>query len=248
MSEYIVEIKDLNLKYKIFKSRELKTSFFPFLKKNGDAGRYKEVHALKDINLNIEKGKKMGIIGANGAGKSTLLRTIAQVFEPDSGTIKVHTDSVSLLALGVGFQNELSGYENIYLNGVLLGFTKKTLDEKIEEIIEFSELGDFIDAPVKSYSSGMKSRLAFSIVASLEPELLLVDELFSVGDAAFREKSEKKMTELITHNRTVIMVSHTLRHVERFCDVVVWMHKGEIKDIGSPKEIIEAYKKFTKKK
>jgi len=248
LSEYIVEIKDLNLKYKFIKSRELKTSFFPFLKGKRDTGRYKEVHALKDINLNIEKGKKVGIIGANGAGKSTLLRTIAQVFEPDSGTIKVNTDSVSLLALGVGFQNELSGYENIYLNGVLLGFTKKTLDEKIDEIIEFSELGDFIEAPVKSYSSGMKSRLAFSIVASLEPELLLVDELFSVGDAAFQEKSEKKMAELITHNRTVVMVSHTLKHIERFCDVVVWMHKGEIKDIGSPKEMIEAYRQFTKKK
>ncbi len=245
MNKNIVEIENLNLKYKFIQKRQLK-NFFKRVDKTKTKKLITEVHALKDINLTIKRGKKVGIIGTNGAGKSTLLRTIAQVFEPDSGTIRVHTDSVSLLALGVGFQNELTGYDNIYLNGLLLGFDKKVLDEKMEEIVEFSELGDFIEAPVRSYSSGMRSRLSFSIVAALEPELLLIDEILSVGDAAFRKKSEKKMIELIQRDRTVVMVSHNMNHILDLCDEAIWLHKGELKATGDPKELIEQYNDFIK--
>lgn len=247
MSDNIIEAKDVNLEYKFIQTMEFRNSLFKNFKKvksDKKETRMKTVHALKNLSFNIERGKTVGLIGGNGAGKSTLLRIFANVYEPDSGEIKINTPSVSLLALGAGFQNELPGIDNIYLNGVLLGLTRQQVDEKLNDIIEFSEIGDFINAPLRTYSSGMRTKLAFSIASHVEPELLLIDEVFSVGDARFKKKSDKKIRSLINENRTVIMVSHSLGVIEDLCDEVIWLEKGVIKEIGETKEVVKRYKEF----
>jgi ABC-type polysaccharide/polyol phosphate transport system ATPase subunit len=237
----IIEGKNLQLEYDLIKKTDLKRGIFGFLKKHSEKKKFK---ALNNISFEIEHGKKIGLIGSNGSGKSTLLRMLAGTMSPDSGELNIDTESVSLMALGVGFENELSGVENIYINGLLLGYSKLQIDEKLEEIIKFSELEEFIENPVKSYSSGMKSKLSFSIAAYIEPKLLLIDEIFSVGDAKFRKKSEAKILELIYDNRTVVMVSHNLGIIERVCDEVIWLEKGEIKMQGESKKILDCYKKM----
>lgn len=244
MSDNIIEAKDVNLEYKFIQTMEFRNSLFKKIKSDKKERRMKTVHALKNLSFNIERGKTVGLIGGNGAGKSTLLRIFANVYEPDSGEIKINTPSVSLLALGAGFQNELPGIDNIYLNGVLLGLTRQQVDEKLNDIIEFSEIGDFINAPLRTYSSGMRTKLAFSIASHVEPELLLIDEVFSVGDARFKKKSDKKIRSLINENRTVIMVSHSLGVIEDLCDEVIWLEKGVIKEIGETKEVVKRYKEF----
>ncbi|WP_404468977.1 ABC transporter ATP-binding protein [Sutcliffiella horikoshii] len=245
MTEYIIEAKNVDLKYKFIQSLNFRNSLFQtFRKGSKKESRSKTVHALKDLTFKIEKGKTIGLIGGNGAGKSTLLRIFANVYEPDSGEMLIHTDSVSLLALGAGFQNDLSGIDNIYLNAILLGFTKTQVDEKLDQIIEFAEVGEFIEAPLRTYSSGMRTKLAFSIASHIEPELLLIDEVFSVGDAKFKKKSDKKIRSLINENRTVIMVSHSLGVIEDLCDEVIWLDKGTIKEIGEAKAVVKRYREF----
>ncbi|MBD1383008.1 ABC transporter ATP-binding protein [Metabacillus arenae] len=246
MGKYIIEAEDINLKYTFIQSLNFRNSMFSNFKKQNKEKRGKTVHALKDLNFKIEHGKTVGLIGGNGAGKSTLLRMFAKVYEPDSGSLTINTDSVSLLALGAGFQNDLPGIDNIFLNGILLGLTKAQVEEKIDEIIEFAELGEFIDAPLRTYSSGMRTKLAFSIASHIEPELLLIDEVFSVGDARFKKKSDKKIRSLINNKRTVIMVSHSLGVIEDLCDQVIWLDKGVIMEIGETKEIIKKYNEFMK--
>ncbi|MCS0654757.1 ABC transporter ATP-binding protein [Cytobacillus firmus] len=246
MSENIIEAKNINLKYKFVQSLNFRNSLFQTFKKGEKEKRSKTVHALKDLTFNIERGKTIGLIGGNGAGKSTLLRIFANVYEPDSGEISINTDSVSLLALGAGFQNDLPGIDNIYMNGILLGLSKKEVDEKIDEIVEFSELGEFIYAPLRTYSSGMRTKLAFSIASHIEPDLMLIDEVFSVGDARFKKKSDAKIRSLINENekRTVIMVSHSLGVIEDLCDEVIWLEKGSLVEIGETKEIVKKYREF----
>ena len=201
--------------------------------------------AVRGVSFSIEKGGILGVIGKNGSGKSTLLRSIAGVFSPNSGSIDLHGNSVSLMALGVGFKPLLTGRANIMLSGLLLGFKEKEIQERMDEIIEFAELGDFIDRPVRTYSSGMHSKLAFAITAMLETDIMLVDEVLSVGDERFRKKSLAKMKELINDDdRTVIIVSHSIETLEELCDRVMWMHDGEIKKIGEPKEVLENYSRF----
>ena len=204
--------------------------------------------AVKGVTFNVEKGKILGIIGKNGSGKSTLLRSIAGIFSADSGSINLYGNSVSLLSIGVGFQKKLSGYENIFLSGMLLGFSENEIKEKIDSIIEFSELKDFIYKPVSTYSSGMYSKLAFSITAILETDIMLIDEVLSVGDVKFKEKSYNKMKELINDdNRTVVIVSHSLGTLKELCNEILWLHEGKIKEIGNPKEVIAHYEAFMKK-
>lgn len=239
----IIEAKNLNIKYTFIQSMNFRNSIFGRFKKGGEK-RAKTVHALKDLTFDIERGKTIGLIGGNGAGKSTLLRVFANVYEPDSGEIQINTNSVSLLALGAGFQNDLPGIDNIYLNGILLGLKKHEVDEKIDEIIEFAEIGDFINAPLRTYSSGMRTKLAFSIASHVEPELLLIDEVFSVGDARFKKKSDKKIRSLINENRTVIMVSHSLGVIEDLCDEVIWLEKGSIIETGETKRVLKNYREF----
>ena len=205
----------------------------------------KKYVALKDVSFDVHKGKIVGIIGKNGCGKTTLLKIIGNVFSPDSGSVNLYGNSVSLMAIGVGFHNNLSGYENIYLSGMLLGFTENEIKEKEQEIIVFSELGDFINEPVKTYSSGMVSKLAFSITAILETDIILIDEVLSVGDINFKQKSFRKMQSLIQNsNKTVLIVSHDMNTLENICDEVIWLHDGLVKMKGNPRKVIFKYKEF----
>lgn len=206
-----------------------------------------EINALKNVSFGIEHGKVVGIIGTNGSGKSTLLKVLAGIFKPDSGEIAVNTDSVSLLALGSGFQVELTGLENIYINGLILGFSKKEIDKKLNEIVEFSELGEFINYPVGKYSSGMKTRLAFSIACHIDPDILLIDEVLGVGDETFKEKSQQKIRSMIKDNRTVIIVSHSIPTLRDLCDKVMWLHKGELLEFGDTNEVLNNYLDFVRK-
>lgn len=239
----VIEVKDLSVCYKSMKSFKLKTNIFKM-------GRKKEVFkALDDISFEIKKGSVIGIIGRNGSGKSTLLRTIAGIYNPDEGSVNTFNNTIALLALGIGFKNELSGYENIYLSGLLLGFSKEEISKKIKDIIEFSELADFINKPVKTYSSGMHSKLAFSITALLDTDILLIDEVLSVGDMSFREKSFAKIKEIIENgDKTVIIVSHSLDTLSKICDKVIWLEKGHLINFAETDKVLNEYRNFMERK
>lgn len=240
--ENAVEVKDLHIIYKGLKKMSIKQSITKF-----KINRMETFEALKGITFNLQKGKILGIIGKNGSGKSTLLRAIAGIFAPDSGTIDLKGNSVSLLSIGAGFQNKLTGFENIILSGLLLGFSEETVRKKIPEIIEFSELGDFIYKPVKTYSSGMYSKLAFSITAILETDIMLIDEVLSVGDIHFREKSGKRMQEIIKdESKTVIIVSHSMGTIKDLCDEVLWINDGVMMEHGDTKTVTDHYEEFMK--
>ncbi len=242
MSEIAIEVKDLSVRYKNVRAYSIKKN----LLRDGVAGS-KTFEAVKGISFSLEKGEILGIVGKNGSGKSTLLRAVAGIFTPDTGEVDLHGNSVALLAIGVGFQKELTGRENIILSGMLMGFSKKEVLERMDKIIEFSELGDFIDAPVRTYSSGMHSKLAFSITAVLETDILLVDEVLSVGDARFKKKSYKKMKELISDkNRTVVIVSHDKKTVSDLCTKVLWIDSGEIIQYGDTQPVLAAYEEYMK--
>ena len=240
MKENAIEIKNLCISYRGLKSYSIKKSLLHFHRNKVD-----EFQAIRNVSFNVPKGNILGIVGKNGSGKSTMLNAIAGIFAPDSGTIDLKGNSVSLLSIGVGFQRELTGRENIILWGMLLGFSEKAVRERMEEIIEFSELGKFIDAPVRTYSSGMYSKLAFSITAILETDIMLIDEVLSVGDARFKKKSYNKMKQLSSdENRTVVMVSHDTKTLDGLCDEILWLHDGEIKMYGNTKEVLEKYEEF----
>lgn len=242
MSEYAIEVKDLCIDYKSLKSYSIKQMLLRGRRNTKDI-----VHAVRKVSFQIPKGEIWGIIGKNGSGKSTMLKAIAGIFSPDSGSIDLKGHSVSLLSIGVGFQKKLTGRENIMLSGMLLGFSEKHIKEKTQEIIEFAELGDFIEKPVRTYSSGMYSKLAFSITAILETEIMLVDEVLSVGDERFKKKSLNKMKSLINdRNRTVVIVSHSIPTLKELCTRVLWMHDGEIRQIGDPETVLQEYAEFMK--
>ena len=239
--EIAISVKDLHIVYKGLKKTSIRSLKFNFKNK------VDTFEALKGVTFDLEKGKILGIIGKNGSGKSTLLRSIAGVFYPDQGEIDLHGNSISLLSIGVGFNRKLSGYENIYLSGMLLGFSEEQIKEKEQEIIDFADIGDFIYKPVKTYSSGMYSKLAFAITAILETDIMLIDEVLSVGDSKFKEKSFNKMKELISDDqRTVVIVSHSLTTIKELCNQVLWLNDGEIIDFGDPEEILPKYKKYMK--
>ena len=235
-----IEAKNVKICYKLMKSFSIQRNF---LKRNGEQAE--EFEAVKGISFDIKQGEILGIIGKNGSGKSTLLRAIAGVFSPNDGTIDLKGNSVSLLSLGIGFKDTLTGRDNIYLSGMLLGFTEEEIKAREVEIIEFSELGKFIDMPVKTYSSGMYSKLAFAITSNLETDIMLVDEVLSVGDERFQRKSRAKMESLINdRDRTVVIVSHDIDTLEALCNRVMWMHEGEIKELGETHEVLMKYKEF----
>ncbi len=241
VTENAISVSDVKIRYRIFKKVSLlKTILAPH--------KYKKTElfeAVKGVSFEVPKGQILGIVGKNGSGKSTLLKAIAGIFAPDEGTIDLHGHTVSLLSIGVGFQNKLSGRENIYLSGMLLGFSKAQIEEKIDDIIEFSELGEFIERPVKTYSSGMYSKLAFAITAILETEIMLIDEVLSVGDAKFKKKSYAKMKSLITNkDRTVVIVSHSSETLQKLCDSILWLHEGEIKMQGKCEDVLPIYEEF----
>ena len=237
--EMAITVKDLHVYYRDMNRFSLKKGG---LKARGSGKVFK---AVKGVSFEVPKGQILGICGKNGSGKSTLLRAISGIFSPDSGSINLHGNSISLLSIGVGFQKQLTGYENIFLSGMLLGYSKEQIEEKINDIIEFSELGDFIYRPVRSYSSGMHSKLAFSITAILETDIMLIDEVLSVGDIHFKEKSYNKMKELISNDdRKVVIVSHNSNTIKELCNKVIWLHEGLIKAQGDPKDIMDKYEAF----
>ena len=242
MNEPAIEVKDVHVRYRSMKSFSLRKSLGQIRQ------RRDSYEALRGVSFKVPKGKIIGIIGKNGSGKSTLLKTIAGVFSPDEGTIDTFGNRLSLLAIGIGFQTMLSGYENIFLSGLLLGFTEKEIRARLPEIIEFSELGDFIYKPVQTYSSGMHSKLAFSITAFLDTEIILIDEVLSVGDMSFREKSYAKMKEIISHkDKTVMIVSHSNASILELCDDVLWIHDGLVKEYGPAAEVVENYEGFMRR-
>lgn len=237
-----ISVKDLHITYKSLKSVSSKRAIFSFGK-----NKLETFEAVRGVSFDVEEGQVVGLIGKNGSGKSTLLRSIAGIFSPDTGEIELYGKSVSLLSIGVGFKTNLSGRENIFLSGLLMGFKKSEIEEKLNDIIEFSELGAFIDKPVKTYSSGMYSKLAFSITAVMETDIMLVDEVLSVGDEKFKKKSYDKIKELISDKtRTVIIVSHNSETLKRLCDHIIWINNGTLMMQGEPQEVLAAYKDFMK--
>ena len=238
--EIALDVRGLCISYQSLKSYSIKKNLLTFRK-----DKTERFEAVKHVSFVVPKGNILGIVGRNGSGKSTLLNAIAGIFAPDSGRIDLKGNSVSLLSIGVGYQKELSGRENILLSGMLLGFTEKEVLEKSEEIIHFAELGEFIDAPVRTYSSGMYSKLAFSITAILETDIMLIDEVLSVGDSKFKKKSLNKMKHLIMdEDRTVLIVSHSSETLAELCDSVMWLHDGEVRMFGQTEEVLSSYESF----
>ena len=207
--------------------------------------KYNEFWALQNVSFTVEKGDRVGILGLNGAGKSTLLKVIAGVFKPTEGSVTKHGKMVPLLELGAGFDQQYTGKKNIYLYGAMLGYSKEFIDEKYDEIVKFSELKDFIDVPIKNYSSGMKSRLGFSIATVVSPKILILDEVLSVGDAKFRKKSEKKVLSMFDSGVTVLFVSHSLAQVQRICNKAMILEKGKLIAYGDIDTISKQYEKMT---
>ncbi len=234
-----ITVKDLHITYRGLKKTSIRASWKHF----GD--KVELFQALKGVSFEVEEGKILGIIGKNGSGKSTMLKAIGGIFSPDKGTIELHGHSISLLSIGVGFNKKLTGKENIYLSGMLLGFSEDEIAKKEKEIIDFADIGSFMNKPVKTYSSGMYSKLAFAITAILETDIMLIDEVLSVGDVQFQKKSYNKMRELISDDkRTVIIVSHNLETIKELCDEILWLNDGEIKMIGKAEDVIPKYKEF----
>lgn len=246
----MINIENVSMRFNlgIEKGFSIKQGFIDFFdpksrKKKKELKKKNMFWALKNISFHIDKGEVVGLIGSNGAGKSTLLKVVSGVMKPTKGKIQVNGAISPMIELGAGFDDELTARENIFLNGSILGYKKELLEEKFDEIVEFSELKDFLDVPIKNFSSGMVAKLAFSIATIVDPEILIVDEILSVGDIKFQEKSKKKMMELIKGGTTVLYVSHSLESIEKLCTKVVWLEHGEIIDIGKPSKICREYYK-----
>ena len=241
--KHAIEVKDLVISYQNLKKTSIKKTLLHLKRQKPD-----RFVAVKGISFYVREGEILGIIGENGSGKSTTLNALAGIFSPDSGSIDLNGHSISLLSIGVGFIREMTGRENITLSGMLLGFTEEQVKAKEQEIIDFAEIGEFIDMPVRTYSSGMYSKLAFSITAILETDIMLIDEVLSVGDQKFKKKSYEKMKSLISNkDRTVVIVSHSIETLKQLCDTVMWMHEGQIKRIGDPDEVLDEYVDFMEK-
>lgn len=239
MKEIALDVNHVSIDYKNLMHMSLHQSVL----KEG-VRKSETVRAVNDVSFSVEKGKILGIVGRNGSGKTTLLRSIAGIFQPDEGYIDTHGNRVSLMAIGIGFNGNNTGRENILKSGMLLGCKLDYVKEHMEEIIEFSELGDFIDRPVRTYSSGMYSKLSFSVTAILDTDIMLVDEVLSVGDERFRKKSYKKMEELMMSDRTVLIVSHATETLTHFCDEVLWINDGRYVQMGNTLEVLEKYNEF----
>jgi ABC-type polysaccharide/polyol phosphate transport system ATPase subunit len=238
-----IRVEDVSVTYRT--SLEKKPTFKNTVIRMGRRQRtVREIEAVKGVKLDIERGSVVGIMGANGAGKSTLVRTMAGILPPTQGRVEVHGKVSTLLALGVGFNKDLTGRQNVTLGGLAAGLSRDELTEKYDDIVEFAELEEFMDMPMRTYSSGMYGRLGFSVAVNMEPDILLIDEALSVGDARFRKKSARKMKELCGQSRTIVLVSHALGTIQDLCDTAVWMHKGELQMQGEPQSVIDAYTEF----
>ena len=236
----VIEVKNVGMSFRTDINRigSLKEWVVTLLK---GKMHYENIEALKDVTFSVDKGEVLGIIGRNGSGKSTLLKTISGIYSPTSGSVRVNGRIAPMLELGSGFDQELSGRENISLNASILGYTEQQIREHYDDIVEFSELSDFIEMPLKTYSSGMKAKLAFSVATVLKPEILIVDEILSVGDEAFQRKSRARMMEMMSGGTTVLFVSHDMEQIRELCNRVVWMDKGNVRMIGNADEVCSSY-------
>lgn len=240
--EVVVRAKDLGVSFQAGNRDDYKSHIFDLFNKNKNVEQSKEFWPLRNLNFEGYQGEILGIIGSNGSGKTTLCKMISGILQPDEGKLFVDGRVSALFSLGMGFNKELTGRENVYLNGMMLGIEKEKINEFIDEIHEFSGLGQFLDQPMKTYSSGMKAKLGFSVAAYLEPEILILDEALNTGDAAFSRKAAEKMKELVSKAKMVILVTHSLRFARKNCDRLIWLDKGVIRGVGDPAEIIEQYK------
>lgn len=237
----MISVKNVTMRFNlgIEKNNSFKETFINMFKKKKKINN--DFIALNNVSFDIEKGEVVGIVGSNGAGKSTLLKIVSGVMKPTKGSVVTNGVISPMIELGAGFDVELTARENIFLNGAVLGYSKQFLEDKFEEIVEFSELRDFLDVPIKNFSSGMIAKLAFSIATIVNPEILIVDEILSVGDIKFQEKSKNKMMEMIKGGTTVLFVSHSLAQIRELCNRVVWLEHGEIQMIGDSKKVCDAY-------
>jgi len=238
MSDWAVRVNDVSKRFRLYHERNqtLKSAIL-----RGKTSKHEDFWALKDISFDVIEGHTHGLIGSNGSGKSTLLKCLAKIYWPTSGSIEYRGRMASLLEVGSGFHLELSGRENIYLNGSILGMSKKEIDSKFDEIVDFSGVERFLDQPVKNYSSGMYVRLGFSIAINVDPDILVVDEVLSVGDEEFQRKSFQKFLEFKRRGKTVILVTHTMPVVEDICDTVTWINKGEMMQTGPAIDVVNKY-------
>ena len=242
-NDVALRVNDVSICFNLSKEKvdNFKELFIKKLK--GEKLRFNEFWALKDVSFELKKGERLGILGLNGAGKSTLLKVIAGVYKPTKGSVQRYGHMAPMIELGAGFDPNYTGRENIFLYGSVLGFSTEFLMSKYDEILEFSELGEFIDVPIKNYSSGMKARLGFSIATVVEPEILILDEVLSVGDAKFRKKCEKKMKKMFDHGVTVLFVSHSLAQVKRLCNKAIILEHGQLIAKGDIDDVVEIYEK-----
>lgn len=241
----MIKVDNVSMKFNlgIEKNFSLKLFFINLFKPRKKKDKKPDFWALKDVSFEVKKGEVVGFIGSNGAGKSTMLKVIAGVMKPTKGKVEVHGNICPMIELGAGFDMDLTARENIFLNGAVLGYSKKFIEEKFDEIVEFSELKDFLDVPVRNFSSGMTARLAFSIATVVDPEILIVDEILSVGDMAFQAKSEAKMRSMIGGGTTVLYVSHSINSIKSICDKAVWLDHGKVIKMGPATEICDEYSK-----
>lgn len=236
----MIEVQNVTMRYRMTSDRvsNLKEYLIKRLKKDISVEYFT---ALNDVSFSVKKGEVLGLIGHNGAGKSTILKVISGIVKPTAGAVSIRGNVVPMLELGSGFDFDMTGRENIFLNGAILGYSEEFLNKKYDEIVEFSEIGQFIDLPLRNYSSGMIARLGFSVATVVEPEILIVDEVLAVGDAAFQEKSKNRMMELMGGGTTVLFVSHSLPQIRELCDHVVWLDHGSVKMFGDTKTVCDAY-------
>ena len=244
--EPIIEVNHVTMRFRMANDRinSIKEYLVQFLKKRL---KYSEFEALKDVSFTVERGEIVGLIGHNGAGKSTMMKIISRIMKPTEGNVVVRGNVVPMLELGSGFDYDMTGRENIFLNGAILGYSEEFLKSKYQEIVDFSELGPFIDTPIRNYSSGMISRLAFSIASAVNPEILIVDEILGVGDADFQIKSQNRMMEMMGGGTTVLMVSHNIKQIREMCDRVVWIEHGQVVDYGDAEHLCSEYEKMATK-
>ena len=240
MSKTIIQVDDVTMRFRMNNDRILSLKEFVTTALRGKL-EYNDFTALNHVSFNVKKGETLGLIGRNGAGKSTMLKLISGILKPTEGSVSIYGSIVPMLELGSGFDMDLTGRENIFLNGAILGYSEGFLKSKYDEMVAFSNLGQFIEMPIRNYSSGMLARLAFSIASMVEPEVLIVDEILSVGDAYFQEKSKARMLELMGGGTTVLFVSHSLEQIREMCDRCIWLEHGQVKVIGSANEVCDAY-------
>jgi ABC-2 type transport system ATP-binding protein/lipopolysaccharide transport system ATP-binding protein len=240
MMDDIIRLEGVSVRYRV--PRERVGTFKEYIiRRIQRKVRFKNHWALNNINLTVKRGEVVGLIGHNGAGKSTLLKVVARVIKPINGRVVVKGQVAPLLGVGAGFHPELTGRENIFLYGALLGFSYKEMEEKLDRIVDFAELWDYIDAPLRTYSTGMRSRLGFAVATDTQPDILIVDEVLSVGDIAFRKKSAARMSDFFEQGTTIFLVSHSMSTVSSLCHRVAWIHQGELRMLGHPEQVISAY-------